>query len=62
MIIKFATVCDMPNCKEVSAEYSTFPTCRECGRDVCYGHQATDSLNEEQGTAICNSCASEVTR
>ena len=37
-MIRFATLCDIPNCLKRSEEYTTWPTCIDCERDFCPAH------------------------
>lgn len=59
-MVKFATVCDKPNCKNRSEEYTGYPTCRDCQEEVCPAHMVPGSLNSFDGTngytCLCVEC------
>jgi hypothetical protein len=57
--VRFATLCDAEDCLRRSEEYSSWPTCRECGADVCPQHADPSSLHESDGkeTVVCLTCA-----
>ena len=58
-IVRFATLCD--KCKKRSEEYSSWPTCLECGDDVCTTCQVPGSATEdERHQALCKACDSEL--
>jgi hypothetical protein len=50
-LVKFASICDA--CGNRSAEYEAYPSCRECGHDICLECQSKDSLDEESNTCLC---------
>lgn len=54
-IVKFAHICDI--CHKRGEEYSAFPSCRECGKDVCPEHSAKDWCDAETNSTICTECA-----
>lgn len=56
-IVKFASICDL--CGVRGEEYSMFPSCRDCGADVC--PKCCTDHDEEHGAATCNTCLAEVT-
>lgn len=53
-IVQFASICDI--CDARSEEYSKFPSCRDCGADVCELHVVPQSLDEERGKCLCTMC------
>ena len=55
---RFATTCDV--CQERSEEYSKWPSCEECGDDVCPKHMEEGSLDEETNECLCLACAEEL--
>jgi hypothetical protein len=57
--IRFSTICDVDGCEERSEVYSTWPSCTECGEEVCSKHQEKGTLNEEENECICLRCAEE---
>lgn len=79
MMVKFAQTCDFvvesgigtPRiCSKRSEEYSSWPSCRECSRDICPEHTAPGSLEESHRdrdgeaimteSVICLECAAEI--
>ena len=56
-IVRFANICDVPGCGNRSEEYTAYPECKECGRDICPKHQVKESLDEERNSALCHGCA-----
>lgn len=54
--VRFASICDVPDCGARSDEYSVWPVCSECGRDICMTHQVVNTLDEEQNKALCHDC------
>jgi len=59
MTVRFATTCDAPGCTARSAEYTAFPSCRECLEDICPAHAAPGSLDESvdgRPTVLCLAC------
>lgn len=73
MMVRFATKCDHQepgghpdvHCNRRSPEYTMWPTCSECGDDVCPDHMAPGSLDEGDGDrrdwCLCITCAAEAT-
>jgi hypothetical protein len=60
MMVRFATLCDIASCLKRSDEYSAWPSCRHCLRDVCPDHQVPGSATEdEDNLAVCTECALE---
>lgn len=63
MMVKFATTCDIPGCAARSAEYTAWPSCRDCGEDICPAHQQTGSKTEADEehaeTCLCVLCPKE---
>jgi hypothetical protein len=57
VIVRFATKCDFPGCAARSDEYTAFPSCSECGNDVCYRHRVEDTVDEERNRCLCNECS-----
>lgn len=49
-MVRFATTCDTPGCKERSEEYAAFPECRRCGGHVCQKHVIPWTAREEDRT------------
>ena len=67
MNVKFATLCDAPECKKRSEEYGAWPRCRGCLLDICPDHAVPGSHHEEErnvdgedvqtaGTVYCLEC------
>lgn len=59
MMVRFATVCDSYGCGRRSEEYSAWPTCRGCDRDVCDGcraHTFDDADVDRNETCLCREC------
>jgi hypothetical protein len=56
-LTRFASICDVPGCGKRSAEYTAWPHCIACGRDLCPVHRSVGSYDEETGTALCLDCA-----
>ena len=56
-IVRFASLCDI--CGQRSAEYEVWPTCRQCGQDVCPVCTSPGSFEDcdDHWTAICVECA-----
>ena len=48
MIVKFAALCDYPDCGARSEEYRAWPSCRLCGGDFCPAHAAPGEEVEEE--------------
>jgi hypothetical protein len=63
-LVKFASICDVKPCAARSAEYTEWPTCRECMQHACPAHTAANTLieNDGQRTVICSECQSEQQR
>jgi hypothetical protein len=38
MIVRFATICDIINCKTRSDEYTAYPSCTICSNNFCPQH------------------------
>jgi len=55
-LVKFATICDVPDCGSRSPEYQAWPCCSECLRDLCPDHQVPGSFDEESRIAVCHDC------
>ena len=45
-IHRFHTKCDIENCGNRSDEYTAFPTCQDCMRDICPEHAEPDTTTE----------------
>lgn len=59
MFVKFAALCD--KCERRSEEYSTWPTCRECGEHVCPQCDVDNERTEdERDETLCLECHAEV--
>ena len=60
-MVMFAMLCDVPDCRKRSPEYTPWWTCRECLGDFCDDHiQPGTATNDENGMrAVCKSCAIE---
>ncbi len=56
MMIRFATVCDKPECGIKSAEYEAFPTCRDCLQHICPGHRILEEDDPETNRTLCLDC------
>lgn len=60
MTVRFATTCDVGPCRVRSAEYSSWPACRECGADCCPDHEAAgtrqDADLDQPATCLCVDC------
>ena len=58
---RFHTACD--RCRQPSEEYSAWPSCRDCGDDICPDCRAPRSLVTGDGdgrdTCRCQSCAEQ---
>lgn len=54
--VRFATLCDQ--CKRRSPEYTSWPTCRECGQEFCPNCFTANSLKDNEGyiTVACIEC------
>ncbi len=61
MMVRFATTCD--RCKARSDEYTAWPSCRECGDDICPGCAVDGTLDYGDGErgdrVLCRQCAAE---
>jgi hypothetical protein len=61
MMVRFATLCD--ECEARSEEYTAWPTCRDCQRDICPACAAPGSVEDEEHergvrqTCLCADCA-----
>lgn len=62
-IHRFHTKCDIENCGNRSDEYTAFPTCQDCMRDICPEHAEPDTTTEPDldapPTCICVECWKE---
>ena len=62
MIVRFATRCDI--CDLRSTEYTAWPSCTECQRDICLACAVPGSLIETDGeqpaTVICATCYADL--
>lgn len=47
-MVKFATICDAPDCGKRSEEYTGWPSCRACMLDTCPEHTVPGSLQEHE--------------
>lgn len=56
MVVRFATVCDHYGCIKRSEEYTAFPTCRDCGDQVCPEHEVSGQRNDETNKTLCVAC------
>lgn len=58
MIVRFAMLCD--GCRRRSPEYTHWPECRQCGRDICFncGEDVEDD-SEGHVTCRCVNCRKE---
>lgn len=56
MLTRFADLCD--GCGDRSEEYTTWPTCRECGVSVCPDCSSPHTLESDDGreSVICRPC------
>lgn len=56
-MVRFATTCD--ECQKRSKEFTAWPTCRECWRNICPTCRWPGSLEENEGvdTVLCKDCA-----
>lgn len=53
--VMFAQLCD--KCKRRSEEYGGWPTCRECGEDVCPNCDvAIERTDDETCKTLCREC------
>ncbi len=59
-IIPFCSICDVEGCESRSEEYSSWPSCIECGEEVCSNHQDPGTYDEETGECLCLRCAEEM--
>lgn len=48
ILVKFASLCDAPDCLKRSEEYGNWPTCRNCHLDTCPDHTVPGSLQEHE--------------
>lgn len=48
VMVKFATLCDAPDCGKRSDEYTGWPTCRACLLDICPEHTVPGSVKERE--------------
>ena len=57
-LVRFASICDIPGCGARSEEYSSWPVCGECNRDICPVHQVPGTLEQDEGVnrALCHDC------
>jgi hypothetical protein len=58
-MVKFAMLCDVDGCKKRSPEYTPWPSCTECGSDVCPEHTAPGSEDDDgEGhySVTCTTC------
>lgn len=54
-MVRFATLCD--KCKARSAEYESWPTCKDCGEDVCPNCDiASERTEDERHKTLCLDC------
>lgn len=60
MLVCFATLCDL--CAARSPEYTSWPTCRECGRDTCLACARLHTLHDNDGrqTVVCVDCGPSI--
>lgn len=58
-MVRFAMICD--HCGKRSPEYTLWPTCRECGEDVCH-ECSTDFSDDETNRATCLNCIKEMVK
>jgi hypothetical protein len=56
-IVRFATLCD--SCEARSPEYTSWPSCVECGLDTCSKCSAEDHEEEGYKDCLCNQCKKE---
>lgn len=60
-VVRFAVTCD--SCGQRSLEYRAWPSCRECGNDVCPRCYVPDTLETTDGetpeTVWCLSCQAD---
>jgi hypothetical protein len=56
-IVMFATLCD--NCGARSSEYTSWPECRVCGKDVCDSCRRIESDDDESNRTVCKACYAE---
>jgi hypothetical protein len=59
--VRFATTCDHTigngrTCGRRSPEYVAYPSCRECGTEVCPDHQEPGSVDDETNRCTCIGC------
>ena len=59
-IVRFATTCDQCVQERRSAEYTSFPECRECGMDICPDHEMSNERNNETNKTLCRDCGGMV--
>lgn len=74
MMVRFATTCDKPRgpeyrgelggrCSKRSNEYEAWPSCRECGADLCPDHMAPGTYRDADlgraASALCLECAEQ---
>ena len=58
MIVRFAHICD--KCSQCSNEYEAYPSCRECGDDICFYCRNTGKDDPETNSTICKECEAEL--
>lgn len=59
-LVRFAMLCDV--CRKRSEEYTAWPSCRGCQRDVCYGCMADGTKRGGDGdpeSVLCLACTAE---
>jgi hypothetical protein len=61
MIVPFAKLCD--RCRKRSEEFSCWPTCRECGDDICPACAVPGSITDPDldtpSCCLCFACREE---
>lgn len=56
-LVRFATVCD--RCHVRGSEYTSFPICEQCERDICdhcTAYKLTDWDHQHRSTVVCRDC------
>jgi hypothetical protein len=56
-MVRFATTCDV--CGVSSSEYSSWPMCVVCGKDVCDSCRRVESDDNERNSTVCQACYAE---
>lgn len=54
----FCNRCD--RCEEKSERYTHWPTCRECGDDICFDCDMQSQRDEETRRTLCRECAARI--